>query len=85
MKRVSPERYAHFLFGFSYYGVLKIRFVPSRILQMFCISFHTTRINPVPTNVDITRRYSILSPVECDGEVGGESGTIVRLPTGGLL
>jgi hypothetical protein len=32
-----------FVFGFSYYGVLKIRFVPSRILQMFCISFRTSR------------------------------------------
>src|SRR5262249_30861228 len=67
----SLSRTIHaFLFGFSYYGVLKIRFVPSRILQMFCISFHTTRINPVPTNVDITRRYSILSPVECEGRWG---------------
>ena len=32
-----------FVFGFSYYGVLKIRFVPSRILRMFCISFRTSR------------------------------------------
>jgi hypothetical protein len=40
---------------------------------------------PLPTNVDMTRRYSILSPAEFDGEVRGKIRTIVTLPTGGLL
>ena len=45
-----------FVFGFSYYGVLKIRFVPSRILQMFCISFRTSR--GLSLKADASKRIS---------------------------